>query len=237
MNHSSLSPELSALRQWDTCAVANAIEKFDVRLRNEGFTNPSIRCWSPHFAPMIGYAVTVRIRCSSPPPDRHLYADRTDWWQHILAAPFPRVVVIQDVDVQPGTGAFIGEIHTHILQALGCVGAVTNGTVRDIPSIEKTGFHLFASGAVASHAYVHLVQVGGEVQVGGMKIKPGDLLHGDIHGVVKVPAALVSKLPSALAEDFEREQAIIALCQSPDFSLEKLRHAVLSFPVRDGHPD
>ncbi|MBI3877365.1 MAG: RraA family protein, partial [Verrucomicrobia bacterium] len=129
----SLTPELlEALRRTDTCTVSNAIESFDVRLRNEGFTNGSIRCLFPERRPMVGHAVTVKIRCSSPPPQGHGYFDRTDWWDYLLTIAAPRVLVVQDVDLQPGTGSFLGEVHANILLALGCVGVVTNGAVRDV---------------------------------------------------------------------------------------------------------
>src|SRR5882724_1479537 len=131
MNPLPANSILETLRRFDTCAVANAIETFDVRLRNEGFADASIRCLIPEIAPIVGYAVPVKIRCSAPPPNTHVYTERTDWWNYILKIPAPRVVVIEDVDVQPGTGALIGELHANILQALGSVGAITNGVVRD----------------------------------------------------------------------------------------------------------
>src|SRR5262245_5419118 len=123
--------QLEPLRLLETCAVANAIETFDVRLRNEGFTDATVRCMFPRLKPMVGYAVTATVRSSNPPPDRHDYMDRTDWWNYILSIPAPRVVVIQDVDQNPGTGSLLGEVHSNILMALRCVGAVTNGAVRD----------------------------------------------------------------------------------------------------------
>jgi len=89
--------------------------------------------------------------------------DRTDWWKEILAVPAPRIVVIQDVDANPGLGAFVGEVHAHILQALGCVGVVTNGAVRDLNAIEGSGFQVFAGNVSVSHAYAHVFDFGGPV--------------------------------------------------------------------------
>src|SRR5689334_15675528 len=128
---SPLTSELvDAFRQLDVCAVSNAIETFDVRLRNEGFMDGSIRAMFPELPPVIGHAVTARIRCSTPPPVGHHYHDRTDWWNYILTLPPPRIVVVEDVDEsQPGLGAFNGHVHSKILQALGCVGYLTNGSV------------------------------------------------------------------------------------------------------------
>lgn len=218
--------QIEAIRRWDTCTVANAIETFQVRLRNEGFVAGNLRCvFEPH-PPMTGYAVTARIRCSGPPPVGHSYFDRTDWWNYILSVPPPRVVVIQDVDPYPGLGSFLGEVHVHILQALGCVGAVTNGAVRDVGALESSGFQLFAGRLAVSHAYAHLVEFGEPVEIGGLAVHSGDLLHGDRHGIVSIPIDIAPRVPEAAAAIREKEQRVIALCHSADFSVEKLRAAV-----------
>ena len=123
---------------------------------------------------MVGYAVTARIRTAPTPTLVHNYFDRTDWWNHLLTVPEPRVIVVQDIDEQPGLGALLGEVHTNILRALGCVGAVTNGAVRDLPAVEAIGFHLFAGHAAVSHAYAHIVDFGSPVAVGGLTVRAGD---------------------------------------------------------------
>jgi len=223
----TLAPsQFADLQKLDTCTVANAIETFDVRLRNEGFADRSIRCLTACSAPMVGYAVTARIRCSNPPMRGHGYPDRTDWWNALLHVPSPRIVVIQDVDDRPGTGSFLGEVHASILQALGCVGAITNGTVRDAPAIEKMGFHLFSSGLAVSHAYAHIIDFDHPVEIGGLTVKPGDLLHADVHGVLSVPKEIAADIPAAAAKLIERERKVLDLCRSQDFSPDQLRDAV-----------
>ncbi|MDX2029469.1 MAG: RraA family protein [Blastocatellia bacterium] len=217
---------LDALRQLDSCAVSNAIERFKLRLRNEGVADATIRCCFPHFSPMVGYAVTARIRCSNPPPASESYIDRTDWWEEIQQIPAPRVFVIQDIDERPGLGAILGEVHASILKALGCTGAITNGAVRDLPAIEAARFHLFAGNVAVSHAYAHFVDFGGKVEIGGVKIQPGDLLHGDRHGFLLVPHSIAADVPALAAKMKEQEHRIIALCHSPGFSPAKLREAV-----------
>ena len=227
MKPAPLSPEtLAALLEIDTCSLSNAIETFNVRLRNEGFANATIRSVTPCPRPVAGYAVTARIRSSSPPMVGGAYVDRTDWWSHILTIPGPKIAVIEDVDATPGLGSFLGETHTRILQALGCVAAVTNGAVRDLPAITASGFKLFGNHVSVSHAYVHVVDFGNPVTVGGLEVRPGDLLHADLHGVLSVPAQIASQLPPAAAQLAERERRVIDLCQSPHFSIEKLRDAV-----------
>lgn len=218
--------QMEILRRLDACTLANAIEVFDKRLRNEGFVNQSVHCLFPQMPPMLGYAATVKIRGSAPPTAAGTYPDRTDWWDYVLSLPAPRVVVVQDVASKPGLGSLLGAVHVNILRALGCVGAVTNGSVRDLPAAEKLGFPLFAGGVSVSHAYVHIVEFGAPVEIGGLAIHSGDLLHGDLHGVQSIPAAIAGKIPAAAAAIVAREQELITLCQSRDFSIEKLRAAV-----------
>jgi 4-hydroxy-4-methyl-2-oxoglutarate aldolase len=221
------TPEiLQALRSLDTCTVANAIETFDVRLRNEGFADASIRSVTPCPEPVLGYAVTAKIRCSTLPMGGGQYVDRTDWWNHLLTIPGPRIVVIEDVDEKPGTGAFLGEVHARILQTLGCVAAVTNGSVRDLPAITASGFKLFAHQLAVSHAYVHIVEFGTPVKVGGLEVRSGDLLHADVHGVLSVPLEIAADIPAAAAVQIERERRVLDLCRSSGFSLDQLRDAV-----------
>ena len=220
------SEQLEALRRLDACSLANAIETFHERLRNEGFVDPSIHCLFPRLQPMVGYAATVTIRGSAPPTTADAYPDRTDWWDYILSVPAPRVVVVQDVATRRGLGSLVGAVHMNILRALHCVGVVTNGSVRDIPAAESAGFHFFAGNIAVSHAYVHIVEIGQPVEVGGLKVQSGDLLHGDLHGVQSVPLDIAARVPAVAARIAAKEQALIALCRSPEFSLEKLRAAV-----------
>jgi regulator of RNase E activity RraA len=226
MNAVLTSEQLEILRRLDGCTLANAIEIFHERLRNEGFTDNSVHCQFPHLKPLLGYAATVKVRGSAPPTTDGRYPDRTDWWDYILSLPTPCVVVVQDVATKVGLGSLLGAVHINILRALGCVGAVTNGAVRDLPAAEKLGFPLFAGSVSVSHAYVHIVEFGTPVEIGGLKIQSGDLIHGDLHGVQTIPSNIAGKIPAAAAEIIAREQELIALCQSKDFSVEKLRAAI-----------
>jgi regulator of RNase E activity RraA len=222
-----LSPELfEAIRRLDTCLVSNAIETFEIRLRNEGYADASVRCMFPNMRSMLGNAITASIRCSGPPPDTRAYLERTDWWDHILSVPPPRVVVIQDIDSKPGRGAFLGEVHANILMALDCVGAVTNGAVRDLPAVATMGFHFFAQNACVSHSYAHLVEIGEPVLIGGLKVHPGDLIQGDCHGVLSIPREVATDIPAVAERILDKERKLIGLCRVPDFSVEKLRAVV-----------
>jgi 4-hydroxy-4-methyl-2-oxoglutarate aldolase len=175
---------------------------------------------------MVGYAATARVRTSEPPMEGSNYFDRTDWWNHILTIPAPRIVVVEDTDVHPGLGAFIGELHANILLALGCAGVVTNGAVRDLPAVRAAGFQMFAQNVSVSHSYSHIFDFGHPVEVGRMKVRPGDLLHGDLHGVQTIPIEIAGKISSVAQEMIDEEQKLIALCRSKNFTIEKFRETL-----------
>jgi 4-hydroxy-4-methyl-2-oxoglutarate aldolase len=227
MTAKQLAPALlEPYRRLSTCLVASAIETFDLRLRNTGFTDARVRCVFPDLPPVVGYAATARVRSSDPPMEGHSYYFRTEWWNEILRTPPPRVIIVEDLDNPPGRGAFVGEVHASILQALRSVALVTNGSVRDIPGIKATGFQLFAGNIAVSHAFAHVFDFGGTVEVAGLKINPGDLIHADMHGVQTIPFEIAAKVPDKVEEIKKRREYYIGLCRSADFSLESLRGAM-----------
>ncbi len=223
--------QIEALRRLDTCTVANAIETFHERLRNEGFVDHTVRCLFPELTPMVGYAATIRIRGSAPPTAAQPYPEGTAWWDYVLTVPAPRVLVVEDDSTRRGLCSLIGEVHMNILRALHCNAAVTNGSVRDIPAARSAAFHYFAASVSVSHGYVHVIDFGRPALIGGLTIHSGDLLHGDVHGVQCVPLSIAASIPKAAARILSREREVIALCRSPEFALEKLR----AFIERTGH--
>jgi len=227
MNESLTPAHLEQFRRLSTCVVASAIESFRVRLPNTGFADSSVRCIFEDRPPMVGYAATARVRSAAPPMEGRSYSyERTDWWNHILTIPQPRVVVIQDVDDSPGLGAFVGEVNANILLALGCSGLVTNGAVRDLNAVGAAGFQMFAGNVTVSHAYAHVFDFGGTVEIGGLAIRPGDLIQGDRHGIQTIPLEIAPDVPSAAREILLRRHYLVGLCRSPEFSVENLRQAI-----------
>ena len=214
--------QLEALRRIDTCMVSNAIETFNVRLRNTGFAGASIRCMFDDLPPLVGYAATARLRTGEPPITGRIYHERSEWWNSILQVPAPRIAVVEDIDKPPGVGAFLGDMHAAILRALGCVGYVTNGAVRELPRVREMGFQLFAGHVAVSHAYAHMFDLGSVVKVGGLEVKPGALLHGDRHGILTVPKEIVAEIPTAATRLQDHEKKIIEFCRSKEFWVEKL---------------
>jgi len=223
---------LEELRQLDSCSVANAIETFGVRLRNAGFADSSVHCVFEDFPPLVGYAATIRVRTSDPPMEGDSYYYRLDWLEHLLSVPVPRVLVVQDMDRHPGLGSFIGDVHANILRALGCEGVVTNGAVRNVEAARALKLQMFAGNFSVSHAFAHLFDFGGVVEVGQMHVRPGDLLHGDRHGVQTVPIEIAQKVPSVVRRMNGEEREIIEFCQSGAFTLEKLRSAVDALRIK-----
>jgi 4-hydroxy-4-methyl-2-oxoglutarate aldolase len=217
---------LDQLRGLSSCVVASAIETFAVRLRNKGFTDSRLHCIFSDLPPVVGYAATARIRTSDPPMEGHSFYDHHDWWDSLLTIPAPRVVMIEDVDKDPGLGAFIGEVHANILRALGCVGLVTNGAVRDLPQVNRIGFQMFAGNVSVSHAYSHVFDFGGTVEIAGLAVRPGDLIHGDLHGVQTVPLEIAENVPARAFKILERRKDLTSFCCSDAFSLPNLRRKI-----------
>ena len=210
------------LKTLDTCTVSNAIERLNVRLRNEGFVAGALRCRFQNLEPMLGYAVTGRIRSASAPMKGSCYYDRMDFWNYLATLPEPRVIVLEDVDARQGLGALVGEVHAVIGLALNCVGYVTNGAVRDLAAVKALGFHLFSGSVSPSHAYAHLVEFGDPVTIGGLKIAAGDLIHGDRHGVQTIPFENAERIPEEVEKIMFSESELKQFCQSPQFSLDGL---------------
>jgi regulator of RNase E activity RraA len=160
-----------------------------------------------------------------------------DWWSYVLTIPAPRFIVAEDIDDKAGFGALFGEIHANISKALDCSTYCTNRAVLDLPGVEAAGLQVFAGSVAVSHAYAHLVEFGETVKIGGLQIKPGDLLHGDRHGVHSIPISIAGEVPRAAADMLETEKELIELCRSKDFSFQKLTEKIQRVSNKLGAPD
>ena len=213
--------ELKALRGWPTSAISNAIETFDVRPRNEGFML-GIRCIFPDLSPIVGYACTATMLADLPAIEKDRNAIQAHW-DNILRTPEPRIAVIHDLDQPRCIGSLWGEVNANMHRALGCLGVVTDGGVRDLDEVHELGFHFFAADVIPSHAYVHIVDSGNPVKVGGLLVNNGDLIHADKHGVVVIPHEVAREVPAACQKVEDRERRVINFCKSPDFDAEALK--------------
>jgi regulator of RNase E activity RraA len=219
---------LEALAGYDTPTICNAMEIVAPERRLIGYTTKPLVCPFPDLPPMVGYARTVTTRSvlASGLSAAEQQAQRIAYYEYVGTGHGPRISVIQDIDgADVGFGAFWGEVQSAVHKALGCLGVVTDGSIRDIPQWAP-GFQALAGSIGPSHAYVHADNFGGEVRVAGMTVRSGDLIHADRHGAVVIPFDVAAKLPDAAELCGRRETPILEIARSPSFSLERLKAAL-----------
>ena len=222
-----LTPELIAeLQSLDTPTVCNALELVAPERRGYGYTTQPLVCTRPELPLVVAIARTASIRAAHPSDLAGAEARKLSdsYYAYIDGGPKPSVVVIQDLDAEPGYGALWGEVNSNIHKGLGCRGVITDGSVRDLPDAAE-GFQMMAGRVGPSHAWVHVVDFSRPVTVAGMRVRDGDLIHADQHGAVVIPFEAAGKLKAAADLISRREQVIIAAAQQPGFGIEALRQA------------
>ncbi|MCB1740181.1 MAG: RraA family protein, partial [Gammaproteobacteria bacterium] len=210
----------------DTPTICNALELVVPERRLFGYTTEHLFALAPDMAPVVGYARTATLRAATAPAGdpEQVKANRIGYYEYVAQGPGPTVVVIQDLDPVPGYGAFWGEVNTNVHKGLGVRGAVTNGSMRDLPDSAK-GFQLLAGKVGPSHAHVHITGMGGDVNIFGMHVKHGDIIHADQHGAVVIPPEAVARIPEAVDLIARREAVVIKAAQSEGFDINKLKEA------------
>jgi regulator of RNase E activity RraA len=203
------------LRSIDTPTVCNLLEVVAPERRGFGYTVRHLHCPFPDLPPMVGFAKTATMRAQDRVPlgEAGYMTKRLDYLDYIAATPQPSIVVIQDLDDIVGFGAFWGEVQTNVHQALGCLGTITNGSIRDIPQVAP-GFQMLAGSIAPSHAFVHVVDYGTNVNIHGMAVKSGDLIHADRHGAVVVPPDTIDGMRAAADKVATKEAQIIEAARS-----------------------
>jgi len=204
---------LAALAKYDTPTVCNVIELFDVRPRNVGYMDGSIKSCFPNLSPMVGYALTSTFRSMSPPPGGAAYGGLTDQVDAFADLPGPPIIVFQDLD-SPVAAATFGEVMCTMYKSFGSTGLITSGAGRDLDQVRGLNYPVFTSGTICSHGYCHIPQINVPVTVGGISIEPGMLLHGDCNGVTTIPQEIASEIPEACAELMAAEQVVLDYCKS-----------------------
>ena len=225
--HPFTGEDFELLRQWDTPTICNALELVVPQRRGHGFTVRPMVAAAPKLPPICGLARTGTIRAAAPsgrPRERDREV-RLGWYEYVAKASLPTIVVLQDLDDTPGTGAFWGEVHSAVHKALGALGCVTNGSIRDLDMLAP-GFQLLAGVVNPSHAYVHMVAYGQEISVHGMHVMHEDVVHADRHGAVVIPHDAVRKIPAAIDLLARREKVVLDICRDPEFTVAKLREAL-----------
>lgn len=219
---------LDALALYDTPTICNALELVAPERRLIGYTTRPLVCPFPEMPPIVGYArtATIRATAASSLTGSEQQALRLAYYEYVGTGPGPGISVIQDIDgPDAGYGAFWGEVNSAIHKALGCLGVITDGSIRDIPQWAPE-FQALAGSLGPSHAHVHVSDFGKEIRVAGMTVRSGDLVHADRHGAVVIPLDVAAKIPDAAELCARRETPILEVARSSSFTLEKLREAL-----------
>ncbi|MFN0040045.1 MAG: RraA family protein [Burkholderiales bacterium] len=210
------------LRQFDTPTIANALEIARGGRSITGFTRETYLAAFPKLPSIIGYAKTATIRCSTPYDPAARRKNQLGYYAYLDRGNKPTIAIIQDIDTQPGLGAFWGEVNTTVHHGLGCVGALTNGSMRDLDAMHPK-FHCLAASLSPSHAWVQVVEFGIPVEVMGMAVTDGEIVHADRHGAIVIPADVLDKMPAAIDLMTRKEKVILDAARMPGFHAGMLR--------------
>lgn len=213
------------LKGFDTPTIVNALEIVRGGRFATGFTRQRLIACNDKLPAIVGYARTACIRSSAPFDASSRKEKLLAYYDHVAEAPGPTITVIQELDHFAGTGAFWGEVNTNVHWGLGCVGAVTNGSMRDLDAMNPN-FLCLAATLSPSHAFVHVVDVAQRVDVLGMVVSPNDLVHADRHGAVSFTAAEADKLPAAIDLMARREKVMLDAARAPGFNPQRIREAM-----------
>ena len=180
--------DLLQLKRWNTPTIYNGWEQITKHDRTRHAINlEEVRDFMPQMGPMVGYAVTVVVEPSNPQHRQANPAAGREYRHYVAGVPGPKIVVIQDLDKPRVIGSFWGEVTSNTHRALGCVGTITDGAIRDVDEMTNAGFKALARRLCVGHAWVTPVRWGCPVDVFGQRIEPGQLIHADKHGFLAIP--------------------------------------------------
>jgi len=212
---------LARFKEFDSATIFNALVVHG-GLPNEEYTDATIRCLLPEFGNIIGYAVTTEVTTNDPDSPA---LEWMDYYEVLEATPGPLVAVMKDVDSRPGRGASFGDGMATLHQRLGVVGAIVDGTVRDLVGIRKVGLPMWAWGTVPGHGVFNLVRLNTPVTVGQLRVRPGDLIFADADGCVRIPNDHAADILRLAEEVRAKEAKIFAHYRASDFAVAQLRQA------------
>jgi 4-hydroxy-4-methyl-2-oxoglutarate aldolase len=141
----------------------------------------------------------------------------------IEAAPAGSVIVVDSGGADRGVSW--GGTSTIAAQLKGLTGCVTNGTVRDLAEIQEAKFAIFAAGtSLRAGLRGHQGWIDIPVSIGEVPVNSGDLIIGDLDGVVVVPATRVDEVAALAVKQREKENARDARLRSGEPLVDVLRH-------------
>ncbi len=202
--------QIEELRKFDTPTVCNAMECFGIRLNTEGYMKPGLKLRMKGNPRIVGYAATAKVSANF--PDAEALKMLMGYYEHVREMGDPTIAVIQDIDPEP-IGSFWGEVQATVHTSLGCVATLTQGGVRDIPEVEAMGFQFFSTDVTVCHGYTHIEKFACPVKILGLSVNPGDLLHMDQHGVVKIPHEVAPKLAAVCQGIMNAELPMLDPCR------------------------
>lgn len=221
---------LALLGKVDTPTVCNAIEVAEGKRGFAAFTRGTMLSSAPDAPAIVGYARTARIAGANPTSDapETIRERRMNYYRHMSTGPRPALAVIEDIDFPDCVGAFWGEINTTVHKGFGLAGALTNGVMRDLGDLPD-GFPVVAGSVGPSHGFVHVVDIGEPVEVFGLKVRDGDLVHADRHGALVIPPEVVDGLASAIERLIETEKLVLEPARKDGFDFDAFERAWAEF--------
>ena len=221
---------LALLRSVDTPTVCNAIEVAQGKRGFNGFTRGTMLCSDPEGGAMVGYAVTAKISALAPPeePTDVIRVRRMAYYKAMAEGPKPSVAVVEDVDFPNCIGAYWGEVNTTVHKGFGMSGALTNGVMRDLGDLAP-GFPVVAGSVGPSHGFVHVTELDTPVEIFGLTVNPGDLVHADRHGALVIPAEIVTRIGAAIEKMQNTEHLVLGPAREEGFDFAKFEAAWAAF--------
>ena len=218
------------LKEIDTPTVCNAIEVAQGSRGFNKFTKGTMQSSNPNFGSFVGYARTAKISGISKPTEapEKIKELRMQYFHHMASGREPKIAVVEDVDFPKCVSAWWGEVHTTVHKGLGVAGAITNGVMRDLGDLAP-GFPVIAGSIGPSHAYVRATELATKVNIFGLEIEDGDLVHADRHGALVIPPEVILKLEASIKKLISTEHLILGPAREPNFDIEKLEIAWAKF--------
>ena len=217
---------LKLLQSVDTPTVCNAIEVAQGKRGFDAFTRGTMLCSAPDEPAIVGYARTAKIAAVKAPTEAPevIKARRMAYYKHMADAPMPAVAVVEDTDFPDCIGAYWGEINTTVHKGFGLSGTLTNGVMRDLGDV-PTGYPVIAGSIGPSHGFVHVQEIGTQVEVFGMTVTEGDLIHADRHGALIIPKDVIETLEASIEKLLSTEILILKPARSAEFNFEVFEEA------------
>ncbi len=206
--------QITTLTQVDSPTIANVIELFDIRSRVDGYSSQALKAVYPELPSAVGYAVTNTFRSAHPGETGESYSSLPQVIVDSQSVSAPRIMVFQDLDDPPKSATY-GEIMVTTFQKFGFAGLITSGAGRDVEQVRSLGFPCWASSIIVAHGYCRFLEINVPVVVGGLQVRPGDLLHADANGIVNIPHSIAPAVVELIEPFMKAEEIVLNYLNKP----------------------